>query len=549
MEWFINLLAEHQLLLLFFVASTGYAIGKISFKGIKLGVAAVLFVGLFISALDKSITLPALVTSLGLVLFVYSVGIASGSSFFASFRKTGLRDSVTVLAMLLLGAGIVFGAYKIINMSPAVAAGLFTGSFTNTPALAAVVQMLSSGQLGDTKELSGLPTVGYSIAYPMGVLGPILAIAFWQKRFKINYKNDAKKAKDIVAAGSDISNESVKITNEEFCGKKLGMLLEKYDWPIIFGRLQRGKQIMLITDPNTKFEKNDIVSIIGAPEDIQPAISLLGVISSVKLDLDRTKYDYRRVFVSNKDLVGKSIKELRIPQKYGAMVTRVRRGDIEMLAHKDFVLEYGDRVRFISQKKDVSTVSKYFGDSYKSVSDFHIFSIGMGLCLGLLLGMIPIKLPGGLVFRLGDAGGVLIMGLILSALRRTGPIVWGISYTANLTLREFGLILMLAGIGVRSGQTFVEAIGNGNGVQLFIAGAIASIAVPMLFIPLAFKKFKLPFAVVSGMVSALHTQPAVHAYASNQAENDLPNHGYAMVFPVATIGKILIAQLMIMFLI
>lgn len=548
MEWVIKLLAEHQLLLLFFVASTGYAIGKISFKGVKLGVAAVLFVGLAVSALDESITLPALITSLGLVLFVYSVGISSGSSFFSSFRKTGIRDSLVVLAMLVLGAGIVFVAYKTIAMSPAVAAGLFTGSFTNTPALAAVVQILSSGQLGDTKALSGLPAVGYSIAYPMGVLGPILAIAFWQKRYKINYLKDAKKAKDIVAAGADISNESVKITNTKFCGIKLGELLDSNDWPVIFGRLKRGKEIMLVSENDTKFEKNDIISVIGSPEDIQIIIKLLGVADDTKLDLDRTKFDYRRVFVSNKALVGKSIKELRMPQKYHAMVTRVRRGDIEMLAHKDFVLEYGDRVRFISRKKDITVVSKYFGDSYKSVSDFHIFSIGLGLCLGLLLGMIPIKLPGGLVFRLGDAGGVLIMGLILSAIRRTGPIVWGISYTANLTLREFGLILMLAGIGVRSGQTFVQAINNGDGVQLFIAGAIASIAIPMIFIPLAYKRFKLPFAVVSGMVSAIHTQPAVHAYASNQADNDLPNHGYAMVFPVSTIAKILIAQLLIMFL-
>lgn len=549
MDVIVDILVEHELLLLFLISAAGYAIGRISFGGIKLGVAAVLFVGLAMGALDDSISLPSFVISIGLVLFVYTIGIASGASFVASFKKNGLRDSGVVISLLVAGALFIVIAGKLLGLDSIVATGLYTGAYTNTPALAGVVQILEKNQLGDTSALAGLPAVGYSVAYPMGVLGPILAIAYWQKRYRIKYKEDAKKAKNILAAGAELNNISIKITNKSNSHLSINSLRERFDWPVVFARIKRGNRIILADDYDVSLEENDIVSVIGTSEDIQPVIDTLGKQVKLDLALDRKTFNFRRVFVSDKTIIGKSIGELKIPQKFGALVTRVRRGDVDMVAHNNFILEYGDRVRFVSRKNDINKVSKFFGDSYKSISDLHFMSFGAGISLGLLVGMIPIYLPGGIVFRLGEAGGPLVVGLLLSYFKRIGPFVWTISYSANHVLREFGLVLMLAGIGVRSGSTFISGLQASNGMELLAIGAIASIAIPMIFIPLAYKKFKLPFAVVTGMVSAIHTQPAVTGYANQQAGNDLPTHGYVGVFPVATITKLIVAQVLLIVLI
>ena len=295
-------------------------------------------------------------------------------------------------------------------------------------------------------------------------------------------------------------------------------------------------------------QHDDLVSIIGTPEDVDAVVKELGELSSEQLDLDRSAYDFRRVFVSNRSLVGVKLSALELPQKYGAIVTRVRRGDIELLAHGDLMLELGDRVRFVAPRSQVKAISDFFGDSYKSLSEIDMLSLGLGISLGLIIGMIPIQLPGGITFKLGEAGGPLIVALVLSALRRTGPIVWSLPYSADLTIRQLGLTVLLAGIGVRSGYTFLSTLTESGGIQIFVAGAVVSVVTALLVILIAYKVFKIPFGLVTGIVAAVHTQPAVQAYAVNEAGNDLPNHGYALAFPMATIAKILIAQLLVAFL-
>ncbi|HEX9153856.1 MAG TPA: TrkA C-terminal domain-containing protein [Candidatus Saccharimonadales bacterium] len=546
MQWLLNLLTEHSLLLLFVVASVGHVIGKIRIKGVSLGVAAILFVGLAVSALNKDLVLPAVYSSLGLVLFVYSIGIASGPSFFASLRNKGLRRNSFVAVGIFLAAIAAVAIYLVANINPAIAAGLFTGMVTNTPSLAGVVDMLSDGSMGaDAVALASLPAVGYSIAYPMGVLGPILAIAFWQRRFKIDYKKDAVLAADVVAAGSDLHTKTILVTNKEYGGKTVKSISKNNHWHVVFGRIRRGTDEWLATKEGSKLERGDLVMVIGAPEDVDIVQKELGEESEVRLELDHSQYDRHRMFVSSKAVVGCKIRELRLPQRFGAMITRVRRGDVDMLANKDFVLEPGDRVRVIAPLDKIDALREYLGDSYRAASSINILAIGVGISLGLILGSVPIPLPGGVVFRLGDAGGPLLVGLILGVLRRSGPVVWDIPYTANLTLREFGLILMLAGIGTRSGQTFIDALGSANGLALFLAAAAVSVIIPFVFLPLAYKGLKMPFGIATGVVAALHTQPAVQAYAVQQSDNELPNHGYAIAFPTATIVKIILAQVIL----
>jgi putative transport protein len=372
----------------------------------------------------------------------------------------------------------------------------------------------------------------------------MLAIVLMQRLWRVDYRADAERVRDMFPVEQEIYNRTVRITNRTMTGIKLSELAQQHDWKIIFGRTKRGNTIELMTGESV-MQPGDLVSIIGTPEDVDAAARELGEPAAEQLDLDRRAYDFRRVFVSNVSLVGRRLSELDLPQRYGAIVTRVRRGDIELLATADLVLELGDRVRFVAPRDQVKPLSDFFGDSYKALSEINLLSLGLGISLGLLVGMIPINLPGGIQFKLGDAGGPLIVALVLSALRRTGPIVWSLPYSVNLTLRQLGLTILLAGIGIRSGYTFLSTLTNAGGLQILLAGAVVSVTTALLVLILAYKVLKIPFGIVTGMVSAVHTQPAVQAYAVNQARNDLPNHGYALAFPMSTIAKILLAQLLV----
>ncbi len=549
MSWFVDLLSSQSLLLLFFVATIGNLIGKISIKGISFGVSAILFVGLATSAINPKLVLPSAFGSLGLVIFVYSIGIASGSSFVNSLKKggTGRRNNLIVLSVILVGGALVSIFGLLLGLKSPMIAGLFTGSITNTPALAGVVQAINNSHIvDDLAAASTLAVVGYSVAYPMGVIGPITAITFWQRRFKINYNKDSLLATDTIAANRSLHSETVTITNPIYHDVSLKNLMHAHHWHVVFGRVRRGDEEWLATSVHRHVKVGDQISVLGAPTDVRVLMDELGEKSKEELDLDLTQYDRHRIIISNPMAVGRKIRDLHLPQKYGAMITRVKRGDIDMLADKNFILEFGDRVRVLMPGDNVAKVRKYLGDSYKDVSDINILGIGIGMCLGLVLGSMAINMPGGIVLKLGEAGGPLVVGLLLGFIHRTGRIVWGIPYTANLTIREFGLILMLATIGTRSGQTFVTALSSANGLPIFFGAAAISLIVPFIVLPILYKKFKMPFAVATGIMAAIHTQPAVHAYAVQQAKNELPNHGYALTFPTAAISKIIIAQIILL---
>jgi putative transport protein len=548
MERVIDLLVEQPLLLLFVVAAIGYAIGEIKIKGTGLGVAAVLFVGLAFGALDERLTLPPALISLGLVLFVYMVGLASGPGFFASFSRSGLRDNLMVISVLVVAALIVTVEHLLFGFKPSISAGIFTGALTNTPALAQVTNFIATTAPPDIAQAaSAEPVVGYSVSYPMGVIGPMLAVSVMRSLWKINYRQDAERVRDMFPVEQEIYNRTVRVTNSSVLNVPLQEWAPQKDWGVIFGRIQHGETIELTTR-DTILHDGDLLSIIGTPENVDGVVRELGAPAEQQLDLDRSAYDFRRVFVSNQNLVGKKLSDLDLPEKFGAIVTRVRRGDIELLATEDLVLEFGDRVRFVAPRSQVKPISDFFGDSYRSLSEINWLSLGVGIAMGLLVGMIPITLPGGIQFKLGEAGGPLIVALILSALRRTGPIVWSLPYSANLTLRQFGLTVLLAGIGIRSGYTFLFTLQNAGGLQILVAGAVVSLATAFLVLLITYKLLKVPFGLAIGMMAAVHTQPAVQAYAVSQAKNDLPNHGYAMAFPMATIAKILLAQLLVVFL-
>ncbi|MCS6845326.1 MAG: transporter [Caldilineales bacterium] len=540
----LDLLAREPLLLLFVVAALGFLIGRIQFQGASLGVAAVLFVGLFFGALRPDLKLPTVVFQIGLVVFVYTIGVSSGPAFFASWRSGGLRDNLLVVAMLIFAAGILALGHLVVRPDPAISAGIYAGSLTNTPALAALVEAVSRSAPEAVREtVAALPVVGYSVAYPMGVLGPILAIFAAQTLWRIDYRADAKRVRGVHLAEQELYNQTVLVTRPEATGVPVAQLVAQHGWDVVFSRRKRGGEVTLVSG-DTTLALGDLVSVVGTPEQVDAVVHAIGTTppSGEDLAYDRSAYDFRRIFVSNEALAGRRLGDLNLTQRYGALVTRVRRGDADFLAHGDTVLELGDRVRVVAPREQMKALSELFGDSYKRLSEVNLLSFGLGVSLGLLVGLVPIPLPGGIVLKLGLAGGPLVVGLVLGALRRTGPILWTLPYGANLTLRQVGLILLLGGIGVNSGRTFVETLAAGSGVQLFLMGAAVSVTTASVALVIGYRVFKMPFAVLTGLVAGLHTQPAVFGFATEQSRNELPNVGYALAFPVATIAKIVIAQ-------
>jgi len=543
----IQLLIDNPLLLLFVVAAIGYPLGRIKIRGSSLGVAAVLFVGLAIGALDPNLKLPELVYQLGLVIFVYTVGLSSGPGFVASFRRKGLRDNLLVVGVLALALLLALGAYSLLRLQPTLTAGLYAGSLTNTPALAAVLDYIKgSAPLSALDQMLAEPVVGYSIAYPMGVVAMILVIYLTQRIWKIDYAREAQRVREAYAVTTNarLQNRTVRVTRPEATVKPIRDLLDQHRWDVVFGRMKRNGQLLLAIG-QTQFQIGDLVSVVGTLEDLDGVTTFLGEASDERIELDRSQFDYRRIFVSNPKVAGHRLRDLNLPQQFGAVVTRLRRGDVEFLPHGDTVLELGDRIRVVTARDRMDAVSAFFGDSYRALSEIDILTFSLGLALGLLLGLVPIPLPGGLSLKFGLAGGPLIVAMLLSTLGRTGPLVWSLPYSANLTLRQFGLILFLAGIGTRAGYTFVTTLTQGNGVSIFVAGAVITVVAALTTLWVGYRLLNIPMSLLIGMLAGLQTQPAVLGFALEQTRDDLPNIGYASVYPIATIAKILFAQLLL----
>jgi len=315
-------------------------------------------------------------------------------------------------------------------------------------------------------------------------------------------------------------------------------------WRVIFGRIRRGEALLLAA-PDARLVPGDLVTAVGSEGELERVVQRLGDVSEERIDLDRRQFDLRRIFVSNPEVAGRPLKELDLARTLGVAVTRVRRGDVDLLPDDELRLEVGDRVRVLGPIRQLTAAAEYFGDSYRAASEVDILTFGLGLALGLLLGIVPIPLPGGVTVSLGFAGGPLIVALVLGTVERTGPMVWSLPFSAGVALRQIGLILFLAGIGTRAGRGFLATFAGGDGLVLFAAGFAITFATALLTLWLAHRVLGVPMTLALGMVAGVHTQPAVLGYALEQTRNDVPNLGYASVYPAATIAKLLLVQLLV----
>jgi putative transport protein len=537
----VGALSESPILTLFVVIGLGFLLGEVSFFGFRLGVAGVLFVGLAVGSLSSTITLPEVVPALGLVLFVYAMGVSSGRPFFDAFRRQGYRDTALAAGVLIFGALVTFALGRLLGLSAPTTAGLYCGALTNTPALAAVQERVRerAAEAGlpteEAKALSNVPVLAYSVSYPVGVVGALLCFQLAQRRWRVTLE-PAPEAPEPAVCDFVVKNPGV-----------MGLTIREVmdlnrDSAFVISRIQQQGRVD-IARSDTLLAEGDVVAVVGDEQALRRAASIFGAASPSQIALDQSELDYRRVFVSRREVVGKRIQDLDLADRLSAIITRLRRGDVDIVPDQEIRLEYGDRVRVLTRRANFAAVTRFFGDSVRSAAEMPVGSLAIGMVLGVILGMLPIPLGGGRTVRLGLAGGTLLVALVLGRLERSGGISWVMPLPANLTIRQIGLLLFLAGVGTRAGYSFLDTLRH-NGAQLLLAGAVVTFVATLATL-LVGRQLGIRFDSLLGLASGVQTQPACLAYADALARSDVPSLAYAAVYPSAMIVKILLAQLLL----
>jgi putative transport protein len=526
MDTLRTFLEQQPLLSMFLVIGLGYALGGVNIRGFALGAGAVLFVGLGAGMFAPQAAPPALFCSLGLAMFVYGIGVMYGKQFFIGLTSPfGLKANGLALLSHLAAIGVCYGAYATLSVSPAHVAGLFCGALTSTPALQAAISTVGNND----------PALGYSVAYPFGFIAPLLCMYF---------ANLWLKPKDLGQTGTGLELREVVVLNQQVIGRPLAEVSAELPAGVRIVVVRQGSQNR-VPAPDIVLAHNDVVALAGESEEaLESARLLIGETASGRITVDRGDLDYFRLFVSKPAVVGISLADLQIPGVPEFSVMHVRRGDADLLSRPELVLEFGDRVGVMVRREHRDAARKHFGDSIKGTTEFSYVSLGVGMALGMLLGILPIPLPGLGTLRLGVAGGPLVVGLILGRLGRTGGWVWTMPVSANLILRNFGLTLFLAQIGMTSGPKFLETVQQLG--PLFLGLGAAMVLVAVLFnLLVGHFVFKFRFDDLLGITSGVAANPAIAVFASKLVPTDRTDIAYAITFPTATIMKILLLQIML----
>jgi putative transport protein len=386
------------------------------------------------------------------------------------------------------------------------------------------------------RALSDVPVVAYTIAYPIGVVGVLLSFALWRRWWKPKM--------EALVDGPEIRVRNFEVVNPALIERTLDEVLHLYRDPgFVISRIQHVESSD-IARGDMRLQRGDIVVAVGDDDALERAEQLFGHRVDAHIEQDRSQLDFRRVFVSRQEIVGKRIRELNLENTMDATVTRLRRGDVDFVPTRETRLELGDRVRVLTRRENFSAISQFFGDSIRGTAETDFGSVALGMVLGVLVGMAPIPLPSGGTMRLGFAAGPLLVALVLGKLERTGRITWIMPLHTNLALRQIGLVFFLAGVGIRAGYSFAQTL-HQNGLPMLLAGAAVTLIVTQVSLVVGYKLLKIPFASLMGLVSGIQTQPACLAYATREANSEAPNSTYAAVYPVVTIAKIIVAQLLI----
>lgn len=529
----IRFLADNPLLILFVVMAVGAGVGALNIGGASLGPAAALFAGLAIGAIDDRLTRPPVLAglqTLGLVLFTYTIGLASGPTFVAGLRRAGARIVVVTVGLVGVLAGLCALAAEVLDVGAADRAGLFAGATTSTPALQAAIDKLGTA--------AGNPVVAYSLTYPSAVIAMLVGTSVLLRGPRRRRgESDAVVA---AAPSKELVNWTVRIDRSDL--PALGHLRSLDGDPLTFSRFEHDGHVDVATN-EVQLVPGDLVVVVGTETVVARFAAYAGRRDDHHLALDRRSIDMRRVVVSDRSLAGQRLRDLDLPGRFGAAVTRVRRGDLDLVATDDMVLQLGDRVRVVAPVDRLPAVAKALGDSDRSLSELDALGFAGGIAAGLLLGALTLPLPGGVKLELGAGGGPLIAGLVLGFRSRLGPVTFQAPQAANLVLRQLGVTMFLAAAGLRSGSTFAHAVGTRTGAELAAAGVVVA-GVFAAFVALAARfALRQDAPDASGTLAGIETQPAALAYAAARTGGDeRVVAAYALTFPLAIITKIIVVQ-------
>lgn len=525
MRWF----AESPLLTLFTCIGLGSVLGRIKFGPVSFGPAGALFVALALSAIEPKAALPPILTSLSLGVFCYMVGIAAGPAFIGAIKSGWRLVVVSLTAVIAMAAsGLLVG--RALGFDTGTIAGAFSGAGTATAALGAVQQQLAAG--GD---IPPQPAIGYAVAYPITVLLCIMACTYLISAGKRKpTAEDREKVSPIVI-------RTVELTGDP--GLTVHGLEERYG--AVVSRLTRGGQTV-VAHSAENLVPGDLLTITAREDTHETLTAELGRPAPREPWLDRSAIDFRRISLSNSAYVGRELHDLRMEERFDAVVSRVRRGDVDIIATPDLVLCSGDRLRVTAPRERLAEIAKELGDSEREAGDINAVGLGLGLALGMLLAFLKIPLPGGGALVLGTATAPLLMGVILGAIGRTGPVVWTLPGNVNNTINQFSLLIFLAAVGTGAGPGLVKAL-QSQAVQLILLGlAISAAHVLVCVIGLRFI-LKFGTARSLGGLTGSQLNPAPFAYAMSKVPDQRVAVGYAVLFPVAMIAKVFLAQLMVVF--
>lgn len=523
--------------MLFAILAIGVGLGRVTVRGVSLGAAGILFVALVFG--HFGLTVPKPVMDLGLLLFVYAVGLQAGPRFFRTFRHHGIRFALIALAIGGTGALATLGVQRWLGLSYDLAAGLFTGALTCTPALAAAIDAAARLAPGS----SGTISVGYGIAYPFSMIGLVLLIQFMPRLFKRDIASEEQQwEREKASETPALQALQFRITNPNVDGKMVREINPQRMFQANISRIRHGEQVFAAT-PDHRLHLNDVVMVVGLPDELEKMRLLLGEQTHERMDVNADVLSVD-VEVIEESLTGKKLGEMRLWEQFTVVITRIRRQGVELTPSGNVTLEMGDNIRVVGDRRAVERFVELVHGQPHRAEETNMLPFLVGLLLGILLGSIPITLPNGLELRLGATGGAFIVSLVVGHFGGLGPLRLYVPAAAKNLSRELGLMLFLAGAGVNAGADFVNILRQ-HGLSLLVGGALVTTTSVAAGLFLMHRIYRMNLLATMGALSASMTNPPGLGAVNDQTQSDLPTLSYASVYPVALIFKILLAQLLI----
>ncbi len=537
----------HSIFVLAIVIAVGTLLGRVKIGGISLGATWILFAGIVASHFGMTLHADTLnfVRDFGLTLFVFSIGLQIGPSFFSSLRQGGLKQMGLSICTMLLGAGVAYLLFFATDTPLQTMVGVMDGAVANTPAMGATQQTYLDLTGIDDKSIP----LSFAVAYPIGVVAVILVFVILRYILRV----DIAKERDIVArrmGGSKLAAKfSIEVTNEQMNGKSVGEIRQIIARQFVISRISHSDNKAFIADSSSRVHCGDKIFVVSSAEDKEAILAFLGREIEM-LEEEWGEFEgqlvSRRIVVTQPNINGKRFVDLRLRTKYGINITRVNRAGVDIIPHQGMELQLGDKVMVVGSEEAINEVAKLLGNSLKKLRDPHIFTLFLGIALGVLVGSIPlIEAPQPI--KLGLAAGPMLMAIIIGRFGTHWHLITYTTLSANLMLREVGLAMFLASVGLASGNGFVDAVVGGGYIWLLYALVIA--VVPLLIIGIyARLRYKMDLFTIMGMLSGTMTNPIALNYANSLAGSDMPAISYATVYPLAMFLRVIIAQMMILFL-